>query len=213
MTSKHLQFEELLDLIDNVLDEKEKENCLNHIASCKECKEEYESLVRCMSLLSSLSKENLALPDFSKSTIFIYKNREKKKLLLKVIPAIAASVIMVTGIGFVKNGTFSKSNTNFAGNHDQHNIVEYIGHWKIVQVKHAYIDTEFDRGMLADIKTLLQQNKVKHTMVANPPIFENPLGKNMNYMTLAENKQAVDMDDLIYNNLPEDGKVRVRIYK
>ena len=212
MTFKHLKFEELSDLIDNVLVEEEREYCLSHISLCKECEKEYQSLMRCVSLLSSLDKENLALPDFSQSTIIIYKSREKKKLLLKVIPAIAASIIMVTGIGFMKSGSFSKSNFNLTGNNNPKMLIEYMGGWKIIQVKNSYIDTEFDKGMLADIKNLLQKNDVKHVIIANPATFEKPWEKNINDITFVGTRKLTTMNTSNLQYLGDE-KILVRIYK
>ena len=38
MTFKHLEFEELSDLVDDILVEEEREKCLAHISICNECK-------------------------------------------------------------------------------------------------------------------------------------------------------------------------------
>ena len=219
MISKHLKFEQFSDLIDDILVEEEKEYCLTHISQCEECKKEYESLLKCQTLLSSLNKENLPLPDFSQSTITIYKSRERRKLLMKVIPAIAASLIIVTGIGFIKAGQFNKSNSNFAVNFADNNytqkIIECIGSCKgrIIYVDHSYIDTEFDQDMLKDLERLLQKNQIKHTNITSP-IFINPSENNMNDMTLAGAKKT-NINDFNYTNYPslENGKIRVRIFK
>ena len=51
MTLKHLNFEQLSDLIDNELSEQQKENCMSHIMVCEICGREYESLTKCLTLL------------------------------------------------------------------------------------------------------------------------------------------------------------------
>ncbi|MCL2155268.1 MAG: hypothetical protein FWH53_06360 [Leptospirales bacterium] len=214
MTSKHLNFEELSDLIDNILVDEEREYCLTHISQCKECGEEYESLLRYKSLLSSLDKENLAFPDFSHSTIVIYKRREKKKLLMKVVPAIAASVIIVMGIGFVKNGSFNTSSSNLAVNltdqKDMQRIVEYISSHKgkIVQTNNSYIDTEFDNDMLADLEEVLDKDNIQHAIIINP------LEKNIDDITLVVTKK-ININNLNSSNYPSlaNKKIQIRIFK
>ena len=187
----------------------------------------YESLLKCKSLLSSLNKENLALPDFSQSTINIYKNRERKKLLIKVIPAIAASIIMVIGIGFIKIGSFQKNTSHLAVNIANHNdaqkFIEYIRNFKgkVVLVNNSYIDTEFDKGMQKDIETTLHKNKIKHAVVINTAIFINPLEKNIHNVAFAGPKITIQNDLNYSNNYTyinnyqplESGKVRIRIFK
>ncbi|MCL1865403.1 MAG: zf-HC2 domain-containing protein [Spirochaetes bacterium] len=216
MTFKHLKFEELSDLIDNVLVEEEREYYLAHLSQCKDCKKEYESLLKSISLISSLNKENLAFPDFSQSTIIIYKSREKKKLLFKVIPAIAASVIMVVGIGFVKVGTFNKSSSNLSGkltaNYDAQRITEDIDSLKgkIVHVNQSYIDTELDKGMLTKAENLLNNKNIKHAIIINPAISRNPLEKIVDDVSSSGIKRTIIKD---YDFIPlENKQIRIRIF-
>jgi hypothetical protein len=218
MTSKHLKFEELSDLIDDDIPLEKKEDYMTHISDCKECREEYESLLECKALLSSLNEENLPLPDFSQSTITIYKRREKKRLLLKVIPAIAASVIMVAGIGFIKGGSFNKKSTshlasNIAGQNDTQHFMEHIDNlkWRVVQVNNSYIDTELDKAMLANIEKQLYNQNIRHAIIINPALARNPLEKIVDDVSFVGTKRTIIND---YNYIPSENKrIVVRIFK
>ena len=216
MTLKHLEFEELSDLIDNTLTAEEKERCLTHISQCKECAKEYEDMLKFKSLLSSVSKENLPLPDFSQSTITIYKRREKKRLLLKVIPTIAASIIIVTGIWLVKTGSFNKSNpnlaSNIAGQNDKQNFMDTDNlKWRVVKVNNLYIDTELDKAMLANIEKQLYNQNIRHAIIINPAISRNPLEKIVDDVSVEGTKRTIIND---YNYIPpENKKIVVRIFK
>ena len=214
MTLKHLKFEELSDLMDNELTSEEREAFLTHISQCEECKQEYESLLKTQSLVSSLNEEDLLIPDFSKSTIVIYTKRERNRLLYKVIPAIAASVIIVIGIAFVKIGSFNKVNSYFSQNSLSHgdvqSIVEHIGNLKvqILQINNSYIDTEFDRGMLTDFENLLLKNNIKHTVITHS-VAINAFEKNTEAFVGSKNALMKNFN----NSSLENGKIRIRIFK
>jgi hypothetical protein len=211
MIDKHIKFEELSDLIDNELTAEEREDCLAHVSQCNECKNEYESLLKTVSLASSLNKENLATPDFSQSTITIYKRREKNRLLFKVIPAIAASVIIVIGIGFARNESFNKAASHFAlnsiGNGDTQKIIEHIGNFnvKVVKIDHSYIDTEFDKVVLDDFEKLLNKNNIKHSVIINSPVAINAFEKNT--------EAFVGTKKILTKNFNDPGKIQIRIFK
>ena len=214
MMDKHLNFEELSNLIDNQLTDEEREACLAHISQCSECAKEYESLLKALSLVSSLNKEELAFPDFSKSTITIYKRREKKRLLAKVIPTIAASIMIVMGIGFIKNGTFSNTALHLRQNSpeygDAQKIIDHIGTFKIkvIKVDNSYIDTEFDRGMFADFEILMNKNNIKHSEITHSTIAINAFEKNTEAFVGSKS-----FAQRFNNSSLENGKIRIRIFK
>ena len=212
MTFKHLKFEELSDLIDNLLTDDEREACLTHISQCKECEKEYQSLLKTISLVSSLKKEDLALPDFSRSTISIYKKREKSRLLYKVIPAIAASVLIVIGIGLFKIGAFNRTTSHFeikvTEHADDQKIFDHIGNLqvKVITVNHSFIDTEFDKDMFADFQKLLHKNQIKHTVITNSLLAINSFEKNTEAFV---GPLAKDSNNLSAGN----EKIQIRIFK
>lgn len=221
MTLKHLNFEELSDLIDNELSEEQKEYCLSHISVCEICRGEYESLTKCLSLLTSLKNECVVIPDFSERTLIICRSREKKRMFFKAFPAIAASVIIIAGVGFMKTGLFNDNSSymaaNLTGQNETQRIIESVGNSKgrILQITQSYIDSEFDKNSVDSIKKILQKNNIKHAFIVNPGMLVNPSAGRMEDASFSYGSSS--SENGIYKNQNyaaiENGKVRMRIFK
>ncbi len=221
MTLKHLKFEEISDLLDDELSNQEKEQCLSHITVCEVCCQEYDSLSKCLTLLSSLKNECIVIPDFSERTIMICRSREKKRFFLKVVPAIAASVIIIFGVGFIRTGLFNDSGSYVAANLTGHNetqkIIESVSNsnGRIIQITQAYIDGEFDKSSVAAIKRVLQKNNIKHTFIVNSGMLVNPAAGRMEDVGFTPGNASVSLnndDNQNYASI-ESGRVRMRIFK
>jgi hypothetical protein len=221
MTLKHLKFEEISDLLDNELSDQEKAQCLSHITVCEVCGQEFNSLSKCLTLLSSLKNECIVIPDFSERTIMICRSREKKRLFLKAVPAIAASVIIIFGAGFIRTGLFNDSGSYVAANLTGHNetqkIIESVSNsnGRIIQITQAYIDSEFDKNSVAAIKRILQKNKIKHAFIVNTGMLVNPATGRMEDVGFTLGSSSVPMnnnDNQNYASIESD-KVRMRIFK
>ncbi len=222
MTLKHLNFEELSDLIDNELSDQQRDYCLSHISVCKICGKEYESLTKCLSLLSSLQNECVIIPDFSERTIMICRSRERKRLFLKAIPAIAASVIIIAGAGFIKTGIFSDNGSyvaaNLSGQNETQRIIESISNSKgrIIQISHLFIDSEFDKNTLPAIEMILHKNNIKHAVIVNSGMLVSSTSGKMKDVGFTDDNNSAAGNE-IYNNQNfaaiENDKVRLRIFK
>ena len=167
MTFNHLNFDELSDLIDDELSEENKQHCNTHLNLCNRCSSEYVILTRYVSLLTTLKNENLTVPDISNRIIMICRSRERKKIYIKAIPAIAASIMIIIGAGFIKAGFFNETgsyiSTNLTGQNEIQKIIESVSKsdGRIVQITESFIDSEFDQKDLAVIKRFLNNNKIK----------------------------------------------------
>jgi len=222
MTLKHLKFEELSDLIDNELSEMEKEQCLSHITVCEVCGKEFDSLSKCLTLLSSLKNECIVIPDFSERTILICRSREKKRLFLKAVPAIAASVIIIFGAGFIRTGIFNDSGSYVAASLSGHNetqkIIETVSNTngRIIQITQSYIDGEFDKNSVAAIKRVLQKNNIKHAFIVNSGMLVNPSAGRMEDAGFTfGGSSPVSVNSSQNQNYAEieSGKIRMRMFK
>ncbi len=215
MTFKHLNFEELSDLIDNELSDQHKQLCLAHITVCEICGAEYRALTKCVSLLSSLKNECITIPDFSERTLLICRSREKKRLFLKAIPAIAASVIIIAGAGFIRSGVFNEKGTYIAANLSGHNetqrIIESVSttNGRILQITHSFIDSEFDKSSLAAIERLLHKNGIKHSVIYNSGMLVNTPADNIEAVNFTSGNSSYSQN---YASI-ENGKIRIRIFK
>lgn len=222
MTFKHLNFEQLSDLIDNELSDQQKEYCLSHITICEICCKEYESLSKCLSLVSSLKNECVTIPDFSERTIMICRSRERKRLFIKAIPAIAASVVIIAGVGFIRTGIFNDTGSYVAANLTGHNetqrIIESVSksHGRIIQITHSYIDSEFDKKSLNEIEKILHRNDIKHAVIVNSGMLVNPSTGNIEDVSFYYSNGVVSDNNINRNNnyaTIENGKIRLRIFK
>lgn len=221
MTLKHLNFEQLSDLIDNELSEQQKEYCMSHIMVCEICSKEYESLSRCLTLLASLKNECVEIPDFSQRTVMICRSREKKRLFLKAIPAIAASVIIIAGAGFIRTGIFDENGSyvaaNLAGHNETQTIIESVSSSKgrILQISHSYIDCELDKNSYSTIKKILCKNNIKHAVIVKTGMLVNPSAGKMEEAGFIYGNSAVSEDNFKSQNYAviDDGKIRMRIFK
>lgn len=223
MTFNHLNFDEISDLIDDELPDDRKLHCKTHFGICRSCFREYELLSGCISLLSSLKNEQISVPDFSENIIMICRSRERKRLYMKAIPAIAASIIIVVGAGFIKAGYFTESgsylSTSLTGHNEMQRIIESISksNGRIVQITHSFIDSEFDKAELTKIEHILHNNKIKHAILINPGILPNSSSTNFedvnytykNYFSASH--QDYPMNENI--NTLQNHKIRMRIFK
>ena len=223
MTFNHLNFNELSDLIDDELPEERKEYCKTHFSICNICAKEYEILTRYISLIKSCKNESIAVPDFSDHIIMVCRSREKKRLYMKAIPAIAASIIIVIGAGFIKAGFFNETgtyiSTNLAGHNEMQRIIESVSksNGRIIQLTHSYVDSEYDQTDLAIIERFLHNNKIKHAVLVNPgmlPKSSSGIIEDVNYSN--NNYFLGSMQDYNTNNdikTLKNRKIRIRIFK
>jgi len=97
-------------LVDDMLNENEKKDLLNHILICSNCKRYKEDILKVKNLMKSV---DLKLPkDFSKKLIIKIEKENKKKKIFKFVRVtsslIAASLVVMVSILLVHN-SFNKN--------------------------------------------------------------------------------------------------------
>ena len=152
MKDGHIKFETMSDLYDNsIATNDEQEKLLDHIDNCPVCKKEYDQLKNMMRLVSGLREQEVALPDFSTMVIHQVKSRKRKKTFYRAVPAVAASVLMVTGFGLYNTGLFTNAETsNYAlettggAVNDSERVIEIIQKHdaRILSVTGLYVEGE-----------------------------------------------------------------------
>lgn len=219
MINKHLNFETLSDLIDNELTEIERNTCMAHITVCEICGREYEALTRYISLLSTVKSECVIVPDFADRTLMICRSRERKRLFIKAFPAIAASVIIVAGAGFLKSGLYNGSNraymaTTLTGHNETQRIIESISktNGRIIQISHSHIDGEFDKESLDTVEKILHRNNIKHAVLLNTGMVPVQSSGNIEDVSYSYGS-AVPVSGRQNHAVIDNGKVRLRIFK
>lgn len=218
MTSSHLNFDQLSDMIDGDLSESTLKEYQSHLDSCMDCRLEYETLKKCLSLVQSVKTEKIEIPDLCRSTIELYDKRTRRKIFSRRLPAIAASMLIVAGTGF----TLSQSNF-FAGNNyiaadenlsNTEKIISFIRNsdGTILKMTDKYIDSQISSSSLHEISNSLSKNNLK-LKIYNRPFYQVSNIQNKNYSDVsAGNSGKVKMDiEKISPN--KDGKIIIRIFK
>ncbi len=224
MTFQHLDFGQLSDLFDDEVTDKERKQYTLHIQECSTCRKEYESLCMCLSMLKGSKSACGCIPDICHDTIGMYKSRERKRQYLKSVPAIAASVLLITGFGFLHTDQFRDDNSFFLAQisteKDFQRIVDSIrdSHGNILHVNAEYIDGEVPSSSLMHLERMLHYFRIKHTV-----IYSHPAGRiadkingieDVSYSsrTLTGSSMFGRGNSFINNNAANEN-VRVRIFK
>lgn len=174
MTFQHLNFDQLSDLLDDEITDELKKTCLQHIAVCQSCRMEYESLSRCLQLLSDAKNESLTIPDICGKTITLYRERKKKRMLYKTLPAIAASVMVITGAAFIGTGYFTQSGSSIVAEteyieNETQRIISSIrdSNGRIIRMTGSYIEGAVQNKDLARLEKALQGSNIRYSFIKN----------------------------------------------
>ncbi len=221
MMFEHLTIGQLSDFIDNSLSIEEKNLILEHIRNCEICRCEYESLKKCVILISGLRNEAYQLPDISERTLLICRSRERKRLYIKSIPAIAASIMIIAGAGFIQSEFYTKNNNAFvAANMPVQSETQVIinairdSNGRIMNMTPAYIDGEIDNSSLANLEKYLQKNNIKHTIVPVRYREEAVINRNITNTSLKSGNIAEPEGKKIQIiRSKESNKITVRFFK
>lgn len=196
MNDRHVTFEKMSDLYDeNIFIEEEKDVILNHIESCPACKSKYYELRKTLSLLSKLRNQNFDLNDLPARTIKIIKSKKRKKILLKAIPAIAASFLLIIGLGmfnlglFNKNGIYSDSERQLTSNDDSakindiERVINIIRNHKakILKVSDLYIEGEVPIEKFRRLRRDLGFRKVSYSLFIHSSPVNSPANSEKIY--------------------------------
>ena len=105
MSGNHIPFHALSDLYDNEIGPgTERDALLSHLQSCPECALEYrrlESTVRLCGEYGCAACTSGDLPDRAMGRI---RSVRRRKMLLRSLPAMAASVLIIAGVGLFNAG-------------------------------------------------------------------------------------------------------------
>ncbi len=218
MTSFHLSFNQISDLIDGDVSEEEKREFLSHISSCSICKKEYDTLSRCISLVYNIKSEQIAIPDICSSTIQLYEKRCRKRMYMKRIPAIAASCFIVFGVGFaVTQSSFNDNGSIIASNNNlskTEKIISFIrdSDGKILKMTDNYIESQISSSKLEKIRYELGKNNLKME-IFNHPFYQISNMKGKNYSDVSVGSTAMSDVKIEKISPNEKGKVIIRVFK
>ncbi len=214
MTSFHLDFEKISDLLDGDLPKETTESYISHIAVCSECKVEYERMSKCLSLLVELRNQEFQLPDMCSSTLELCEKRRRKQLLMKRIPAVAASCFILFGVAYSLRGELAKTPTEQVASRKllskTEKIISHLRNYNatILKMTDKYIDGQIMPSQLNQLKQELAKGNV-HMEVLNGPYYRVSKRSN-NYEDVSLGNQNSNIRKISPKN---DGKLIIRILK
>jgi len=105
MSSNHIPFQTMSDLYDDEIQTRaEREAVLKHIETCKVCALEYKQLGKMLQICRQFSSLSFPLKDLSLLTLQRFRSAKRRKLFLKSLPAMAASILIIAGVGLFNAG-------------------------------------------------------------------------------------------------------------
>ncbi len=105
MSGNHIPFEKLSDLYDDEMGSREeKASLMSHLESCTACALEYKRLEKTLKLCRDVAAVRFPMERISRQTITKIKSSRKRRQFLKSMPAMAASIMVIAGIGLFNAG-------------------------------------------------------------------------------------------------------------
>ncbi len=114
MNIDHITFQQISELYDNDIPDREaRERLMQHIGTCPECGREYGRLGKTLQICKDYSCQSFCLDGLSARTMKKISWNNRKKLFLKSIPAVAASILIIAGVGVFSPGVFKPGSRSF----------------------------------------------------------------------------------------------------
>jgi hypothetical protein len=105
MSGNHIPFHALSDLYDNEIGPgAERDALMSHLGSCPECALEYRRLESTVRLCGEYGCVSCVSGDLSTRAMGGIRFARRRKMLLKSLPALAASVLIIAGVGLFNTG-------------------------------------------------------------------------------------------------------------
>ncbi len=180
MTTGHISFQEMSELYDGELQSEVGENAFReHIRTCGECGDEYRRLGKTMELVKSYSRLTSA-PDFLRHrTMKKLRFLRRRKLALKSIPAIAASVLVVVGVGLFYSDRITGGNQTILAErslnatlNDTERVIDIIRKHNatIFDITDSYIEGSVPVAFFASLRKELGFRKVAYLIAEEPGV-------------------------------------------
>jgi hypothetical protein len=182
MNDKHIPFEKISDLLDNdIYIAEERDQIIAHINECPLCKKEYEYLKATISYCIELSSVPVCLDDICTGTLKKVKFRKQKKLAFKVVPAVAASILLIIGFamdnGFISGDDPTIISQGSETQSDEQNVMQIIQNndASITKVTDIYVEGKISINRFNQLRRQLGSRVVTYSVVDGaPPRNTNP---------------------------------------
>lgn len=221
MKDGHIAFEKMSDLYDGeIATIDEREQILEHLENCPMCAELYAKLKRTMNYLTDLKCQDFECVDFIDKTITEIKVRKKKKLFFKVMPAVAATVLIVIGASFIvpANNTGLNNSIDYAANEDLNDSEEVIQiirkhNASILKVSDFYIEGEVKKSKFNQLRRDLGFRKVAFNLSRKSnQIASNENNWRSGFEEVALGDSTIE-DELFAPDPQKDEYVRFKVFR
>ncbi|MBN2159760.1 MAG: zf-HC2 domain-containing protein [Spirochaetes bacterium] len=180
MSDRHIQFQTLSDLYDDVLPADEREAVRRHLQSCEACALEYRRLGDTLKLCREYAGLSLPLDGLNDRTMSKIRSARTRRLVLRSLPAMAASVLVIVGVGLFSTGTvFVRDRATVAGSRlsysDSERVIDIIRKHNatISQVTGEYVEGTVPVSSFNDLKKSMGFRRVAYMMVDESMPDEN----------------------------------------
>ncbi len=175
MSGNHIPFEKLSDLYDDEIDSKEEKASLtHHLKSCTACALEYERLEKTLNLCRDVAAAHFPLEQMSRQTITKIKSSRKRRQILKSMPAMAASILVIAGIGLFNAGIIGvhdradiAAGVSRRSYSESEKVIDIIRSHKaaIALVTDEYVEGTVPANTFNDLRKSLGSRKVAYMLV------------------------------------------------
>jgi len=173
MKGEHITFAELSDLCDNEpMAKSDRLRVERHLRSCRVCLEELRRLKEILRLCRQIASSPVPLADMPAGTMRRARLRRQRRLALKSLPAIAASVLVVAGVWLQVSGSFVSQPPRFAGGGrssytESERVIDIIRKHRatIRQVTDEYVEGRVPAERFAELRKSLGSRRVSYMPV------------------------------------------------
>jgi hypothetical protein len=175
MNGNHISFHMMSDLYDGEIRSKtEREAMLKHIKDCTACALEYKRLGATLRYCRQFSSLSFPLEDLSPRTLGRIRSSQTKKQFLKSLPALAASVLIVVGVGLYNTGIIQIPGRSTIADegyrrsyNDSERVIDIIRQHRatINQVTDEYVEGTVSVSSFDDLRRHLGSRKVAYILM------------------------------------------------
>lgn len=174
MSGNHVSFEKMSDLYDGeIVSKEEQASLLRHIKSCDACSLEYGRLEKTITLCRGVAAMTASLEKLPPRTMNRIRWASRKRNFMKAMPAMAASIMVIAGVGLFNAGiiSFSDRTTVADGSRrsysESEQVIEIIRNHRatIAQVTDEFVEGTVPIGSFNELRKHLGARKVAYMLM------------------------------------------------
>jgi hypothetical protein len=175
MSGNHIPFHTLSDLYDNEIGSGvERDALMSHLGSCADCALEYRRLESTVRLCGEYGCVTCVSGDLSTGAMGRIRSARRRKMLFKSLPAMAASVLIIAGVGLFNAGIIGVHDGGMEANggfrksvSDSERVIDIIRQHNaaIAGVTDEYVEGTVPLSSFNDLRKHLGSRRVAYLLV------------------------------------------------